>query len=313
MGTTIRLSNPILPCKPLIMAASGAGREAVRQRAHAFHSISRVVAIFPRIASSNTVQKIGKVCSFIPVVSIPFSMYGARNELRNIRLQGQQQLDRYEKINSGLRIVEYVAATGDSLSTLLTALEKIALIAKGALVFASVISGISTILWLASIPLQLRQLAKGKEILAQMNKVINETKITKEGYARALELFSKKHIRAIEQSLNVESGKEVKHTIDKIVQASHRARNVERSEELLKKTVDTLRTRIQQKNFSTKLGILISAVNFIALTILMFSPAAPIGFALLAIGAIVTLAKAIKEYRETSRFEKRLNAITLSL
>lgn len=311
-------NSPVFPgqampisCGRAMPISYGRAREVIRQKAHLLNVSNQVLTILPKIANSDVAQRVGKVCRFIPIISIPFSLYNARNEMRSILVEqrGENRLTRSEKINSGLRFIEYVAATGDSTAALLNGLEKIASIAKGVLIVSAAISGVCTFLWLASIVLQSRQLAKGKEILAQMEKAVSGARNAKSGYKQALENFTKRHVKEIEQSLNVDSGRGVKHTIGKIIQASNRARNPKSSEKMLGMTVEVLSTRIKQKNFSSKLAILSSSINFIALTILMFSPAAPLGLMLLGIAAIITIGKAIKEYREVNAFESRLNNI----
>lgn len=247
-----------------------------------------------------------------PVLSIPFSCYYAAQEISTLSSagKGSQKSEKETKIDCSLRFSQYVEQIGDSVVTLLNSLQTIGWVAKSILLVTKTLSGVGTLLCLATAALNARQLSQGKAILAQMKRASSEMGDTKKGHVQALESLLKKEVRLIEDNLAVADGKSVKDRVTKIIQVAGKATyGADRASDTLQRTYNLITKRIEQKNFSNKLAILSSVVTFVAKAILLLSPIAPLGYGLFAVAGIITLIKAIKEYREVACFKNNLENV----
>ncbi len=140
---------------------------------------------------------------------------------------------------------------------------------------------VSAILSLATIAIQSKLLHDG----VQLRKRVVENFAAPSDFLKEMKsLTGKKLLKAF----GVSQGEELKARLGAIFKRN----NVAESQ----KTMEALKNRLTVKNWSHALKITIAVVSLVATAVLMFTALAPLGFSLLAVGCVLSIAVMIMDY-----------------
>lgn len=249
-----------------------------------FTMLSKLPVAAGSAASNPLVSKVVEVAKLIPIISVPFAIHKIAKESKRLS-------NKAEKIDVSLRLIEGLAWLGDSVGVLLTGLNVTTEVASTIVAVAWHFSAASSVLWLATLFLNAKHIKNSNAFKAEMNEK---------------KLFSDR-IRDVEDLNDYQikryfgvKGKDLRPLLTRI-QANSKVNS-----NLGLRTSNELISRITNKNFSRKLVILSCIVNFIAMALILFTLATPVGYALLAIGAAAALIKAVYERRSASNFMKQM-------
>lgn len=211
-----------------------------------------------------------------------------------------------EKEDLSLDFVENVGWLGDSI--------------------ASFFRGLTTTGYLRAVAPAVFPLALGSAVLSGVSifkngKNLDKSRILlkevrKKDTNEALDHIAKGDDYAVKTHFNAASGKDMKDTITKIstlsreilankeVKEDEKESIKQKSSQFLKLLTD----RIKSKNFTHRLAMLSMTVQLVGLAILAFVGAAALGYGLLAIGAMISLAKFFNEKKQHELFSKEFTA-----
>lgn len=233
----------------------------------------------------------------LAAVTIPVALYSLGRDTYEL-VRGTEQVD------AGLRVAENLSWLGDSTSTFISGLESTGAIHNGiAATTFFPISIASGCLATATIALNGRRLYQSRQLLKEMD--------AEPGDNEVLTLLTSKDEYFLQKSFNVE-GEKLKETLQEIQGlAAKKLANgdAKASQNTLKTTVDSLKERIRTKNWSHRLSILSSIVTLVGMGILLFSPFGPIAYGLMAVAALVSVAKFLYERKSMRYFATTLNDI----
>lgn len=236
----------------------------------------------------------------LAAVTIPVALYSLGRDSFEL-------INGTEKVDATLRVAENLSWLGDSTSTFISGLEVTGAIAEGtsALTFFP-ISVASACLATATITLNGRRLYQSRQLIKEMDLQASDNEV--------LTLLNNKDEYFLQKSFNVE-GDKLKETLQDIQGLAAKklaSGDAKSSQETLQKTVDGLKERIRTKNWSHGLAILSSVVTLIGMAILLFSPLGPIAYAILAVAALVSVAKFLYERKSLHYFATTLADIKAS-
>lgn len=155
---------------------------------------------------------------------------------------------------------------------------------------------------------------EGKELRKNLTKIgaIVDQNLLK---AAALETLADKFSKLISRDLELDN-KERSSSTEALISFTQECRSgasklKEEAHDVSKTTVENLKGRIKSNNFSRKLTILSAVVYFVGMSILLFTALTPVGYAILAISAAISISRTIYEYRATKQFKKKLEELSV--
>lgn len=245
-------------------------------------------------------------------LSIPCALYSIAQSVRSFI-----KADNFEeKEESAYDIVENIGWLGDSTASLLRGLVTNGHVVESVgqvvlpLVLASAVLGSVTIVKHA------KQLMKNVRLLDAVKKDPTESIGKRFSHIKKMDDY------ALKTCFNVESGAELKSTIEKVVSLSKTVFKTDTeilitdSEVLITDIVSDqqeqflslLTDRIISKNLSHKLTILSGIVSLVGLAVFVFTTAAPLAFGLFFMGSVVSLVKFFNEKKVQEVFSSQIQA-----
>lgn len=197
-----------------------------------------------------------------------------------------------EKIDAMLRMIESLGWTGDCASYFVNGLFDLDLVSRNAMTVAFSFSVASAFLSTATLALNAKHLYHG-------NKLLETIERTGGNYVGVLQHLNLKSDYEIRRHFGV-AGHKFREKILPIIQ------NAENNAGIVQTTVDHLKDRIKDKNFSHKLAIASAAVTCIGMLILLFTPIFPLAYGLLALAAAVAVYNFFIERRSVNKLKHEL-------
>lgn len=248
-------------------------------------------------------------------VNIPVALNNIFNQLGSVR-----GLTANEKIDTALDVTSEVGRVGDSLATGIEGLGSVGLVNLQPLYWVSPLFIVGVGLQIAGILALSKSLVETHLFSRKFSKVVD---LTKKGsdysvadFTLGLEMVqnrSRKEKSFVLKHFGVDSKKLLGplYKIKKLAENSffHSSAKVGESEDKMKAAMELLSKRLTATKWSKALTILIGTVTLIGVGVLLFTPAAPVGFALLAIGSVAAIRYYFAVKAQTAQFEEELRKI----
>lgn len=250
---------------------------------------------------------------FVSGVSIPIALYQMSENIVKVA-KGTFN----EKIDVFLDTTFNLGLVGDSISCIASGLEGVGLVAAKSMMWATPLAIVSVSLEVAGIVLNIKESVENFIFRGQLSKVAGLNKRVEhyeiEDYRKGFDFlvekrkkertFLNKHFRINEKKL-----------LNRLVDIENEAREkiqsansflVDEGKSLLHNTMSALKRRVTTRMISNTLAILSGVTSIVGLSIIMFTPIAPLGYAFLAVGVVLGIAKVVFDYETTRRFENEL-------
>lgn len=231
-------------------------------------------------SSSSILVGSGKIAA---AVAIPFAIYGIIQE-------GRQMFSGKHKIDSAFRMVQNVAWLADSTGTFVRGLCQVGAVGQQAMQVAFGFTVAGAALSVATIALHAKAIYQSNQFLEKLNKKSEKEAID---HALAQSAYRK------EKYFNFDAT-----TYNQLTLISANANT-----EIQGEAKTHLINRVKESNFGRKLAILSAVVSLVAMAVLLFTPAAPIGFFLLAVASGILLAKFFYERRSVKHFSTKIQEL----
>lgn len=213
-------------------------------------------------------------------------------------------------IDRGLMLVENASSLAVVGETVAVALKEFGNIgATSALGLASnICAGIGAVLSFATIALNSKHWYETAQFRERMNEKFGNVE-GKDGNFTELVAFINEHsLEDLKNRFGVKDSKELKLRLQAILEKAKNS-DPENSKEIAEKTFNAMKKRLITKEIFHGLKIAVAVISIIAAAILIFTPAAPAGYALLAAGSVVTISILVAEFFMDSQTQNILKEI----
>lgn len=250
---------------------------------------------------------------FVSGVNIPIALYQMSE---NIVKVAKGTLN--EKIDVFLDTTFNLGLIGDSISGVGSALEGVGLVAAKSMMWATPLAIVSVSLEVAGIVLNIKESVENFIFRGQLSKEAGLDKTVEhygvEDYRKGFDFlvqqrtrersFLNKHFRVNDKKL-LNRLRDIESEAREKIQSAN-SFLVNEGKSLLHNTMSALKRRVTTRMISNTLAILSGVTSIVGLFIILFTPIAPLGYAFLAIGVVLGIAKVAFDYETTRRFENEL-------
>lgn len=265
---------------------------------------------FP-VDATKTVSKISKATlnayrglKLASIVAAPFVAYGLVKGTIGLVKGG-------DRLTSALEVTSNVSAALDISSTFAEGLQAVGAVTEAAVAWSGPVLGVSAILSIASIALSSIGLHKAYKFEKGINGALDGKKkgFDAKDYTKLLKHLTTLSNGTIRGNLGIK-GEKLKPRLEAIRKNLHSANEAERTaaETKMEKVTKTLKGRVKSKIHSHRMSIAAGIIAILAVAIFLF--AAPvfawIGFALMTVCCVMSIAKFIQDQVAAKRFKKAL-------
>lgn len=244
---------------------------------------------------------------FFAIVYVPLAIHSLANSIFDLLSATDSS-----KVDAGLTAVSEVGNLGDATATFCKGLGAVGLVAAEAVSWATPLCIASSCLTLAGVVVLTKHIAEKTRF---QNKFVEEAGLVKNENSYTLEDF-KKGINFVKEGSNtkkfyddetklMERLSQIQITAEKKLSSQDKTEN-EEGQKILHTTMNSLKNRISTKKWSDALSLLAAAVGLIGFVII-FTPLAPVGLALLGISPIISLGNLAYRKIRTQQFEEALS------
>jgi hypothetical protein len=275
---------------------------------------NRIFAALSRTLSDNLSQAVNvvRLTKLFDIILVPFTLSSLATHIHHF-VHGSRG-----RIDSALNISSEVGSLGSTLTSFAMGLANLGVLSAKVLQWINPIYIVSSILSAATVPLNLRTISKMSHIrdefdqIAHLRKDSNETNL--EDFQAALKLIKGKHAQDEDFISNVfscsedklmESLASIEQQASKKLLSSNLEENIQ-GRRLLNKALNDIRKRFHHIKVTSALAATVAIINCIGAVALLFTPAAPAVYAVIAIGVVINLSSYIDQKVQEYRFTHAL-------
>jgi hypothetical protein len=280
-------------------------------------TVSKVVQpIFDAIRNAgNAINKASKFSLLMSKLKIlgALAIIGAVTSLvANIKgvAKGILKQDKDLQIEKGLEIVENASEFCSVGETIVLGIKEFGVVAATETLktAASALLGVGAILSAATIALHAKHWYDSAQFRKRLVEKFGGTD-GKEANLKDLVAFTNEQKnRTLKNRFGVNDSNELKLRLNAIYEKSKNCTPLE-SKKIADKTMTAMKKRLFTKELFHSLKIIASVISIIASAVLLFTPLAPLGFALLAVSSAIVIGVLVADYIMSSQFQKSLNEI----
>ena len=283
---------------------------------HAYQAMDPLLSIFRNsvLSGEELLKKFSgftkavKKTRLFSVISIPVSIVGMFKGMAglSVSLYHKKYGDAGE---FGLNILDSLGDLSSSISTFIDGLEVCEVITGSAALTAAstYLSGIGTILSVAAIGLHSKFIYDTNKLKNRMIKIFKGEE--KEKFKGIVDLFDQYSDSRLARNIGVSDGAKLKARMHAIFKRNRNPETNPEHKKNLEKTFQALKTRIKWNNIGRYLKITAAVITIVAMAVLMFSPLAPLGYALLAISTVIGLGVLYMDYKAERKLNDHFKAL----
>lgn len=247
----------------------------------------------------------------------PFTAYGMVQSGKTLASSASKR----DKVDAALLMVGSVGDLGDMACTFAEGLRAVGAVAESAVAWTTPVMGVSAVVSSVAAGVHIHGWARGRKFMNLMNDVMDKKKgvktvYTHEQLGKLKDYLNTRSDRAIKRFFGVRAD-QLMNRLDRIFKETNtkifpkktsKVSEKDKKETLdpVDKTVKALKGRVQSKIRSHRLGLLSTIISLIATAILLFTPLAPLGFALYAVCTVLSIATMIHDRVAANRFKKAM-------
>lgn len=210
-------------------------------------------------------------------------------------------------VDKGLMIVDNVGDVAELIETILSGLKEFGVLAatETLKVACTALVGVSTIHSVASIVLNAKHWYQSAQFRSRI-----EQKFGKEAnFGNVVAFVNGQKKRTLHNRFGVKDGGELKVRLNAILQKD-RDNRTPKTKDAIKKAMHAMKKRLITKDICHGLKILAGVISIVACAVLLFTPIAPLGFALLATATAIGIVILVTNHLMTMQFKKTMNTLS---
>lgn len=240
------------------------------------------------------------------VSATPFAFYNIGKGVKEL-VKGDKQ----EKIDAALMMTSELGTIGDAVASFAGGLHTIGAVSETAVAWAGPLAIASAALSLASIASNARGLWQSHKLKKNLLGKQNKKEYTVEDYTKTVGFLQAQKDCVLKQHFNIK-GEKLKTKVNEIWKDAERklssgdAEKVKEGHSKMGVMLKAFKDRIFSKKMCHILSIVAAVVSTVGLGVLFFTPLAPVGYSLIALGAAISVGKFFYNMVKQYRFKKAL-------
>ena len=212
--------------------------------------------------------------------------------------------------DEAIGVVEKISSISDNVATVIWGIQEFGLLTQaGVSIAATCLSGVGSVLSAASIALSLKHMVEGLVFYTRLRSRFRNFKENPESFKNGVEFIEGKRNSGLQRNLGVGDGAKFKTRMKAIWEHYENDKHSEQSKKNLQKAMNAFTWHTVLRTLNHTLAITAGVVSIVATAILIFTPLAPLGYAMIAAAAAIGIYVLISGKISTFCFEHRIKGL----